>query len=155
MFPKDFQIFAKVTKFCQIWSHWSTPGLRVQHLNLLHRVPHDQCDQIGRFLKSLVDKFSLKWSQNLWWLFGPQWKKLPWLLLATFWTKLGYFLFHHLVTLWPRHTSSSCLPSMERTLFTVDTFSSSGLYWDTSKVTSNLSLSSFTLITWNGCKNRF
>ena len=30
----------------------------------------EQCDQIGRFLKVLGDKLSLKKSPNVWWLFG-------------------------------------------------------------------------------------
>lgn len=41
----------------------------------------------------------------------------------------------------------SCLPSMARVLFTVVTFNSSGLYSDTSKVTSNFVSLSVTLIT--------
>ena len=44
--------------------------------------------------------------------------------------------------------SSACLPSMLRVLFMTVTFNSSGLYWGTSRVTSNLFGFSLTLIIW-------
>ena len=72
-----------------------------------------QCDQIGQFLKSLGDKFSLKSSQNLWKLFGLQWKasycseNYRGSFWGKFWKILGYFLFQHMVTL-ARHVSPKC-----------------------------------------------
>ena len=35
---------------------------------------HNQCDQIGRFLKVLGDKLTWKSCQIVWWLFGRDWK---------------------------------------------------------------------------------
>ena len=57
-----------------------------------------QCDQIVQFLKSPGHIFSLKSSQNLWWLFGLKRK-------ASFFSGsfLGNFLFQHLVTLMVSH----------------------------------------------------
>ena len=65
---------------------------------LKHQRHWQQCDQIGRFLKSLGDDFSLKSSQKLWW-FGLKWKVsffsksycVP--FLGKFF-KMGYFLIH-------------------------------------------------------------
>ena len=51
--------------------------------------------------------------------------------------------------------SSACLPSMLNTLLTTVTLSSSGLYWGTSSVTSNLSEVSFNLITWRSKRSFF
>merc|ERR1712002_168725 len=54
----------------------------------------------------------------------------------------------------PSSDFSSCFPSTKITPFATLTLSSSGRYWDVSKLTSNLSLSSFKRITslslfWN------
>ena len=41
--PKDFKFFAKVAKFCQIWSHWTSLSLsgfslQIEVNNLLQNV---------------------------------------------------------------------------------------------------------------------
>ena len=64
----------------------------------------EQCDQMGRFSKVLVGKFSYKCSQNIHWSLGlfrktPLWIKILWYYEGSFWKFLGYFLFRHLVNL--------------------------------------------------------
>ena len=44
------------------------------------------CDQIGRFLKILGDKFSFKSSPDIWWHFGPFIVKSA---VAVFWATFG------------------------------------------------------------------
>ena len=60
----------------------------------------EQCDQIGRFLKVLGNKFSYKSSPSIRWPFGLfKAKKLIWPLLGQLWLRFGLLLFLHLVTL--------------------------------------------------------
>ena len=64
-----------------------------------------QCDQIGRFLKGIGDKFSNKSRPHVCWLFGLLWKH-PFsfinccsYFLANFWKFLCYFIIQRLDTL--------------------------------------------------------
>ena len=72
---------------------------------------HQQCDQIGRFLKVLGNRISSKRSRNDWQLFGLFWKISLWCkncigyFLGNFWQKMGYFFLQHLATLNTSHTS--------------------------------------------------
>ena len=69
------------------------------------KVGVNQCDQIGRFLKILADKFSFKRSQNILSVLGLFWKqhflskKCCGYFLGNFWWYLGYFLVQRLVAL--------------------------------------------------------
>ena len=59
--------------------------------------PNNQCDQIGRFLIVVVDKFSYTSCPNVCWLFGLLWKNSLWSknycghFLGNFWNNCATF----------------------------------------------------------------